>query len=264
MSDFTSPDTSGTTAPRMPDNAVALEGVRKIYPDGWTLGPLDLALPRRRTLALLGPSGCGKSTILRLLAGLLVADAGRIRFFGTALDRSSLLRIRQQTGYVVQEGGLFPHLSARDNTALVPRDLGWDEPRIAARLSELAALVHLDAALLDRFPSELSGGQRQRVALMRALVLDPALLLLDEPLGALDPMIRVRLQDELGALFSTLGKAVLLVTHDLAEAATLADEIVLLREGQIVQRGTWRDLVERPADDFVREFVAAQSRGART
>jgi osmoprotectant transport system ATP-binding protein len=264
MSDFPSPDASGVAAPRMTDNAIVLTGLRKTYPDGWTLGPLDLALPPGRTLALLGPSGCGKSTVLRLLAGLLRADAGRITFFGTALDPATLRRIRLRTGYVVQEGGLFPHLSARDNTALVPRDLGWEESRIAARLGELSALVHLEPALLDRFPAELSGGQRQRVALMRALVLDPALLLLDEPLGALDPMIRVRLQDELGALFRTLGKAVILVTHDLAEAATLADDIVLLRAGQVVQRGTWGDLVERPADDFVREFVAAQSRGART
>ncbi|MEO6462561.1 MAG: ATP-binding cassette domain-containing protein [Candidatus Eisenbacteria bacterium] len=237
--------------------------MRKAYPGGFELGPLDLHVGHGRTVALLGPSGCGKSTILRLLTGLARPDEGSLTVRGIEV-RPERLRdsVLPHVGYVVQEGGLFPHLTAAQNVSLVPRDRGWSADRIARRVSELARLVHLDSGLLARFPADLSGGQRQRVALMRALVHEPDVLLLDEPLGALDPMIRARLQDDLGALFRTLRKTVLLVTHDLAEAATLADDIVLLRAGQIVQRGAWRDLVERPADDFVREFVAAQSRGA--
>jgi osmoprotectant transport system ATP-binding protein len=263
MSDLRPTPAVAADSSSIPDSEVRLAGVRKRYPGGFTLGPLDLDVPRGRTLALLGPSGCGKSTILRLLTGLVHPDAGTLRIRGVEV-RPALLRgsVLPHVGYVVQEGGLFPHLSARANVALVPHDRGWPAARTGARVAELARLVGLEDALLDRLPADLSGGQRQRVALMRALVHDPEVLLLDEPLGALDPMIRARLQDDLGVLFRTLGRTVLLVTHDLAEAATLADEIVLLRDGRIVQRGAWRDLVERPADDFVRDFVAAQSRRA--
>jgi len=248
----------------MADRAVVLGGVTKRYSGGWTLGPIDLDVARGETLALLGPSGCGKSTILRLLAGLVRADRGRLHVDGVELTPGTVPRLRLRMGYVVQEGGLFPHLTAAGNVALVARDQGWDAARIAGRIRELTALVRLENGLVEQYPAQLSGGQRQRVALMRALVLDPDVLLLDEPLGALDPMIRVRLQDELGGLFRDLKKTVLLVTHDLAEAAALADDLVLLKDGRIVQRGSWSDLVERPADAFVREFVAAQSREART
>src|SRR5687767_12184814 len=231
MSALPSPDAGGPGAPRMADRPVVLEGVTKRYPGGWTLGPLDLDVTRGETLALLGPSGCGKSTILRLLAGLVRADRGRLRVDGIELTPATVPALRLRIGYVVQEGGLFPHLTAAGNVALVARDQGWDAARVAARTRELASLVRLEAGLIEQFPAQLSGGQRQRVALMRALVLDPDVLLLDEPLGALDPMIRVRLQDELGGLFRDLKKTVLLVTHDLAEAAALADDIVLMKDG---------------------------------
>ena len=268
MPEPTSPIARGPGQAAIPDSGsgdVELRGVRKDYGGGFTLGPLDLVVPRGRTVVLLGPSGCGKSTILRLLTGLTVPDAGRIVVRGVDV-RAARLReeVLPHVGYGVQEGGLFPHLTTFENVALVPRDRGWPASRIDARVRELAALVRLEPALLDRVPADLSGGQRQRVALMRALVHDPSVLLLDEPLGALDPMIRARLQDDLAALFRTLGKTVLLVTHDLLEASLLGDEIVLMRDGRIVQRGTWHDLVERPADEFVGEFVAAQSREART
>ena len=268
MPEPTSPIARSPGRASMPDSPggdVELRGVRKAYPGGFTLGPLDLHVPHGRTVALLGPSGCGKSTILRLLTGLTLPDIGTIVVRGVEVRPARLREdVLPHVGYVVQEGGLFPHLTAAENVALVPRDRGWAADRIAARVRELAALVRLEPALLSRVPSDLSGGQRQRVALMRALVHDPEVLLLDEPLGALDPMIRARLQDDLAALFRTLGKTVLIVTHDLLEASLLGDEIVLMREGRIEQRGTWHDLVERPADDFVREFVAAQSREART
>jgi osmoprotectant transport system ATP-binding protein len=242
---------------------IALQGVTRSYEGRRVLGPVTLDVPARRTLALVGPSGCGKSTLLRLVVGLLAPDEGSIEVDGIPVAPETRDRLRLGMGYVIQEGALFPHLTAADNVALLARDQRWSENRIAQRVDELARLAHFPGELLARYPAQLSGGQRQRVALMRALVLDPAVLLFDEPLGALDPMIRASLQDELAQLFRTLSKTVLFVTHDLAEAAFVAEEVVLLREGQIVQRGTARDLVERPAEPFVTEFVRAQRVFAR-
>jgi osmoprotectant transport system ATP-binding protein len=161
-------------------------------------------------------------------------------------------------GYVVQDGGLFPHQTAAGNASLVARYLGWSRVRVAARMAELAGLVRLPADFLTRYPAQLSGGQRQRVGLMRALMLDPAVLLLDEPLGALDPLVRAELQADLRDVFRALGKTVVLVTHDLAEAAYFADDIVLLRDGRVVQRGRPAELVRAPAEPFVTQFIQAQ------
>lgn len=235
-----------------------LSGVSKLYDGLAALRSIDLTTPARRTTVLIGPSGCGKSTLLRLMAGLIVADEGRVLFEGIDLTLANLLPLRRRMGYVIQEGGLFPHLTAERNASIVARHLGWDRAKIDARLAELADLVRLPVAMLDRLPAELSGGQRQRVGIMRALMLDPAVLLLDEPLGALDPIVRHELQEDLKGIFRDLGKTVVLVTHDLNEAAYFGDEVVLLREGEIVQRGTPGDLLERPRDAFVRRFVNAQ------
>ncbi len=169
-----------------------------------------------------------------------------------------MLEVRQRLGYVIQDGGLFPHLSARDNVTLMARYLGWDTGRIKNRLADLAELTQFPAAGLDRFPTQLSGGQRQRLSLMRALMLDPKVVLLDEPLSALDPMVRAELQDDLRAIFRSLKKTVVMVTHDLAEAGWFGDEIVLMREGRIVQRGTLKALIDSPAEPFVTQFVSAQ------
>jgi len=237
---------------------VRLEGVTRSYEGRRVLGPLTLDVPARATVALVGPSGCGKSTLLRLVVGLLAPDEGTVTVGGTQVTPATRDRLRLGMGYVIQEGALFPHLTAAENVALVARDQGWADDPIARRLDALAQLAHFPQELLSRYPAQLSGGQRQRVALMRALVLDPAVLLFDEPLGALDPMIRAKLQDELASLFKSLQKTVLFVTHDLAEAAYVANEIVLLREGRIVQRGTAQDLRERPVEPFVTEFVKAQ------
>jgi osmoprotectant transport system ATP-binding protein len=237
---------------------IALEGVAKRFGDRLVIAPMTLTVGARSSLALVGPSGCGKSTILRLVLGLLAPDAGRVVVGGTEVTPATVLAVRRQTGYVIQEGGLFPHLTASDNVSLLARRLGWPLDRVAARIADLASLVHLEPALLRRYPAELSGGQRQRVGMMRALMLDPALLLLDEPMGALDPIVRAQLQRDLKRIFSELGKTVLLVTHSLSEAAYLGDEVVLLRDGRIVQRGTFRDLTDSPADPFVQEFVEAQ------
>ena len=234
-----------------------LVAVSRRYGDLVALHPTDLALRSGEVTALIGPSGCGKSTVLRLVAGLVPPDGGEVRLRGVPLSAASWEAARLDMGYVIQEGGLFPHLTGRRNVSLMAEHLGWEPERRRARVTELAELVQLPERALDRLPGELSGGQRQRVALMRALLLDPALLLLDEPLGALDPMIRADLQRELRAIFSTLGKTVLLVTHDLTEAARLGDRIVLLRAGRIVQDGGLADLRERPADPFVTRFLAA-------
>jgi osmoprotectant transport system ATP-binding protein len=235
-----------------------LDGAAKSYAGRPALRPTTLDVPAGRTTVLIGPSGCGKSTILRLLIGLIEPDAGAVAFDGTRLTPANVRGLRRRMGYVIQDGGLFPHLSARGNVTLMARHLGWDRGRVAARVGELAGLTRFPADGLDRYPHQLSGGQRQRVGLMRALMLDPAALLLDEPLGALDPLVRADLQQELRDIFRTLGKTVVMVTHDLGEAGYFADRIVLLRDGEIVQEGPPADLWHRPADPFVTRFVQAQ------
>jgi len=237
-----------------------LEGVSKRFGAAQALHPLSLRIAPGHTTVLLGPSGCGKSTLLKLMNGLLQPDTGRVLFDGTPLAAQDVLQARRRMGYCLQGGGLFPHLSAADNVLLLPRQLGWKGARAAQRLATLCELTQLPWDTLRRFPLELSGGQRQRVSLMRALVLDPPVLLLDEPLGALDPLVRAELQAELRALFAQLKKTVVLVTHDLAEAAVLSERVVLLREGQLVQQGTLGALAREPADPFVTRFLAAQAR----
>ncbi len=237
---------------------ISLEGVCKRFGGVSVLEPTDLIVTGERTLVLIGPSGSGKSTVLRLIVGLIRPDAGRITVDGIESTPSTIRGLRERIGYVIQDGGLFPHLTAARNVTLMAEHLGWERARIRERLEALARLTNLPIETLERYPRELSGGQRQRVGLMRALMLDPKFLLMDEPLGALDPFIRARLQEELRGIFARLKKTVLLVTHDLSEAAYLGDEIVLIRDGRIVQRGGIRDLIERPAEPFVRDFVQAQ------
>lgn len=232
--------------------------VRKSFGPATVLDHVSLTAPAGRTTVLLGPSGCGKSTVLRLLIGLLWPDAGEVRFGGAALTPANVRRERQRMGYVVQDGGLFAHLTAAGNVAVMARHLGWSPQRIRERLADLGDLARLPADMLNRYPAELSGGQRQRVGLMRALMLDPDVLLMDEPLGALDPITRSELQTDLRAIFRRLNKTVVLVTHDLAEAAYFADEVVLFAEGRVAQRGSMRDLIRQPADPFVARFVQAQ------
>jgi osmoprotectant transport system ATP-binding protein len=237
---------------------VELKGVTKRYGNAAALHPIDLSIQRGKTTALIGPSGCGKSTLLRLMVGLLTPDSGTIQFDGQPVEPATLTAIRRRTGYVIQEGGLFPHLSARGNALLMGRHLGKPDNELQQRVIELSGLTRFPDKLLDRYPTELSGGQRQRISLMRALMLAPELLLLDEPLGALDPLIRAGLQQDLKEIFNRLSQTVLLVTHDLAEAAYLGDTIVLMNEGRIVQQGSIDDLRRRPASAFVSDFINAQ------
>jgi osmoprotectant transport system ATP-binding protein len=237
---------------------ITLQGVSKSFDGKVALHPTDLEVGARTRVVLIGPSGCGKSTLLRLVVGLLEPDGGRIEIGGRAMGADTRRALRLRMGYVIQEGGLFPHLTAEENVTLLAQDQRWEPSRIQERLRELAQLTGITADLFGRYPAQLSGGQRQRVGLMRALMLDPEVLLMDEPLGALDPMIRARLQEDLRDLFDRLQKTVVLVTHDMAEAVYLGETIVLMREGRVVQTGAPLDLTERPADPFVSEFIRAQ------
>ena len=237
---------------------VQLVDLSKRYADAPALYSTNLFIERGNTTVLIGPSGCGKSTLLRLIVGLVRPDTGKIVFDGTLVTPDKIDMFRRRIGYVIQEGGLFPHLTARANILLMARHLGKSESETKPRLSELCELTRFSENLLPRYPVELSGGQRQRVSLMRALMLSPELLLLDEPLGALDPLVRASLQKDLKAIFERLHQTALLVTHDLAEAAYFGDEIVLMNEGRIVQQGSIVDLREKPASNFVSEFISAQ------
>jgi osmoprotectant transport system ATP-binding protein len=255
---------------------VELVDVSKSYDGEVALHSTSLSIERGKTTVLIGPSGCGKSTLLRLIIRLLEPDSGIIEFDRERTTRENIDDVRRRIGYVIQEGGLFPHLTARANVLLLARhrrsrqysvrklvrfnrtSLNGDEEALHARLRELCGLTRFPQELLDRYPLELSGGQRQRVSLMRALMLSPELLLLDEPLGALDPLVRAALQKDLKEIFTRLKQTTVLVTHDLAEAAYLGDEIVLMNEGRIVQQGSIVDLRERPASPFVSDFINAQ------
>jgi osmoprotectant transport system ATP-binding protein len=237
---------------------VELTDVSKRYAGAPALQPTNLAIARGQTTVLIGPSGCGKSTLLRLIIRLIEPDTGTISFDGVGVTGDNIQTLRRRIGYVIQEGGLFPHLTARANVLLMARHLGRANREMESRLAELCSLTRFPEAALVRYPVELSGGQRQRVSLMRGLMLSPELLLLDEPLGALDPLVRASLQKDLKEIFARLEQTALLVTHDLAEAAYLGKSIVLMNEGRIVQRGSITDLREKPASDFVSEFINAQ------
>ena len=257
-----------TTAPKAfgatPMSAlVRLVDVSKRYEATTALHSTNLSIERSKTTVLIGPSGCGKSTLLRLIIRLIAPDSGRIDFNGEPINADNIDALRRRIGYVIQEGGLFPHLTARANVLLMARHVGKSHEEMQKRLLELCELTRFSRDLLSRYPVELSGGQRQRVSLMRALMLAPELLLLDEPLGALDPLVRASLQKDLKEIFARLEETVLFVTHDLAEAIYFGHEIVLMNEGHIVQKGTVTDLRDKPANAFVSEFINAQ-RGIAT
>jgi osmoprotectant transport system ATP-binding protein len=235
-----------------------LEHIFKAFDGKQVLADVSLSIPTGATCALIGSSGSGKTTLLRITLRLIGLDRGTVKLDGRLLSEFGPEAWADRIGYVPQDGGLFPHLTGQHNVTLVPRLRRWEPQRIAARLSELQELVALDTAVLARFPHEMSGGQMQRVAIMRAAMLDPAVMLLDEPMAALDPLIRSALQQELKGIFARLGKTVMIVTHDLAEAAYLAERITLLHDGRMIQTGSYADLLARPADPFVTSFIKAQ------
>ena len=237
---------------------VKLVDVSKRYADAAALHPTNLSIEQGKITVLIGPSGCGKSTLLRLIIRLIQPDSGSIVFEGEPITPDNIDTLRRRIGYVIQEGGLFPHLTARANVVLMARHVGRSQEEMQPRLQELCDLTRFSENFLSRYPVELSGGQRQRVSLMRALMLSPELLLLDEPLGALDPLVRASLQKDLKGIFARLQQTVVFVTHDLAEAIYFGDEIVLMNEGRVMQKGALTDLRDNPADPFVSEFINAQ------
>ncbi|WP_407527493.1 ABC transporter ATP-binding protein [Methylobacterium oryzisoli] len=237
---------------------IRFEGVAKSYPgvDRPVVDGLDLAVAEGSTCVLIGPSGCGKSTTLRMVNRLVVPSAGRVCVAGEDVAGLDPIGLRRRIGYVLQGIGLFPHYSVAQNVATVPRLLGWPARRVAERVDAMLDLVGLDpAAFRDRRPDALSGGQRQRVGVARALAADPPVLLMDEPFGAVDPLVRGRLQGEIRAILRRLGKTVLMVTHDIDEAVRMGDRVALMRAGRLVQADPPETLLAQPADAFAAEFV---------
>jgi osmoprotectant transport system ATP-binding protein len=217
---------------------------------------LSLEIPAGAFCVLVGPSGGGKTTALKMVNRLIPFDEGEIRFDGRSILDLPVVELRREIGYVIQQGGLFPHMTVADNVATVPRLLGWSRERTRVRVSELLELVGLEAEYAPRYPAELSGGQRQRVGLARALAADPPLLLMDEPFGALDPITRNRLQHELRRLHREVGKTIVFVTHDIDEAMLMGDRIAILRQGGVLaQYDTPDAILAHPADEFVAKFI---------
>jgi osmoprotectant transport system ATP-binding protein len=237
---------------------LVLEHISKAFDGRSVLSDVSLSVPRGATCALIGSSGSGKTTLLRITLRLIALDQGAVKLNDRQLTDFDAEAWADQIGYVPQDGGLFPHLTGQQNVTLVPRLRHWPRAQIEARVAELQRLVALETPVLQRYPQEMSGGQKQRVAIMRAAMMDPAVLLLDEPMAALDPLIRSSLQQELKRIFERLGKTVLIVTHDLAEAVFLAERMTLLHRGSVVQTGTYRELLLTPADPFVTSFINAQ------
>ena len=244
---------------------IRLEGVGKTYDDGTVaVHELDLDIAERELVCLVGPSGCGKSTTLKMINRLIEPTTGRIYLDGADVTGADPVTLRRGIGYVIQQVGLFPHQDIATNVATVPSLLGWDRKKARARSLELLELVGLDPEVFaKRYPHQLSGGQRQRVGVARALAADPPVLLMDEPFGAVDPVVRGRLQAEFRRLQRDLGKTVVMVTHDIDEATKMGDRVAVFAQGgRLAQYDTPAAILGAPADDFVAEFVG-QARGLR-
>jgi osmoprotectant transport system ATP-binding protein len=242
--------------------AIELSGVEKRYGAHAALAGVSLSVERGEFTALVGGSGSGKTTLLKTINRLAVPDAGRILVLGEDVAASAPHLLRRKIGYVFQEVGLFPHLSVGENIAITPKLLGWEAKRIEGRVANLLELVDLPPEVAGRSPAALSGGQRQRVGVARALAAEPALMLMDEPFGALDPLTRDTLGADYRALHDRLGLTTVMVTHDMAEAVLLADRIVVLREGRIVADGKAADLLAQTKDEGVRALLEAPKRQA--
>ena len=241
---------------------IELEGVAKRYGAETALDDVSLTIPRGEFVALVGPSGAGKTTLLKTLNRLIEPDAGTIRIEGRAVRDGPAYALRRRIGYVFQEIGLFPHLTVGQNIAVTPKLLGWARGRIAERVETLLGLVDLSPALAARMPAELSGGQRQRVGVARALAAEPALMLMDEPLGALDPVTRETLGADYRALHARLGLTTVMVTHDMSEAVLLADRLVVLVGGRVVGDGAPGALLQETQNPDVRALLEAPRRQA--
>jgi len=252
------PATDRPASPATDAAAIRLTGVEKWFPGAATPAVTDLTLeiPSGSLVAFVGPSGCGKTTTLKMINRLIEPTAGEIHVMGTEIRDVPRHELRRRIGYVIQQIGLFPHLTIRANIATVPRLLGWDKRRIAARVDELVELVGLLPEILDRYPAELSGGQQQRVGVARALAADPPVLLMDEPYSAVDPIVRAHLQDELLLLQRRVHKTIVVVTHDIDEAIKLGDRVAIFNEGGILEQyGPPEHLLSEPASPFVESFL---------
>ncbi|MCB4767133.1 ABC transporter ATP-binding protein [Ancylobacter sp. Lp-2] len=237
---------------------IRLDHVTKSYAgsDRHAVDHLDLVIETGTTVAMIGPSGCGKTTTMRMINRLETPTSGRVLVNGRDVAETDPQELRRHIGYVIQQVGLFPHMTIERNIATVPRLLGWEKARTDRRIDELLDLVGLDPAVMRRrFPHELSGGQRQRVGFARALAADPEIMLMDEPFGAIDPITRVRVQDEFRQILKKVRKTVVIVTHDLDEAIKMGDRIAIMRDGRLLQYDTPAALLARPADDFVASFL---------
>lgn len=239
---------------------IRLEKVTKLFPGVAkpAVDALDLTIETGQVCVLIGPSGCGKTTTMRMVNRLIEPTSGQIFVGDRDVTKADPVELRRHIGYVIQQIGLFPHMTIAQNVATVPKLLGWEAPRINARVAEMLELVGLDPAqYLSRYPRHLSGGQRQRVGVARALAADPPVMLMDEPFGAVDPIVRGRLQEEFLAILKRLKKTVILVTHDIDEAIRMGDVVAILKDGRLVQYDTPDRLLAAPANDFVADFVGA-------
>ncbi|MGC4107480.1 MAG: ABC transporter ATP-binding protein [Thermomicrobiales bacterium] len=242
-------------------SGIIFSNVRKDYPrsDRAAVDGVSFRIEPGGFVVLLGPSGCGKTTLLKLINRIIEPTSGQIAIDGVEIHQKPAVELRRSIGYVIQQSGLFPHLSVKANVAVVPTLLNWQKDEIARRVNELLDLVGLPASrYADRYPAQLSGGEQQRVGLARALAARPRTMLMDEPFGALDAITRVRLQDEVKRIHQQFRQTIIFVTHDIEEAVKLADRIVVMRDGQIVQVGTPLEIVTAPASDFVAELVGAR------
>jgi osmoprotectant transport system ATP-binding protein len=242
---------------------IVFEHIAKRYDDRVVIDGLDLSIGEGEFFVLLGPSGCGKTTTLRLINALIAPSAGRVFLGGQDVATVDPQTLRRGIGYVIQSVGLFPHWSVADNIATVPRLLGWPHERIETRVAELLELLHLDARTARLFPHHLSGGQQQRVGVARALAADPPVLLMDEPFGAVDPITRAALQDEMKAIHARTKKTIVFVTHDVDEALKLASRIGLMDKGRLAALGTPREVLEAPDGSFARDFLGGAELGLR-
>lgn len=237
---------------------IAFAGVSKFYDQERALHDVSLTFADDVTTAVVGPSGSGKSTLLQLINGLVHPSQGVVYVFGKAIDYGCLPELRRQIGYAVQGTGLFPHLTVEGNITLLARLAKWERKRIRARSEELMRLVDLPLEYARRYPHELSGGQQQRVGLCRALMLDPRIILLDEPFGVLDPITRKEIHREFLRLQALQARTIVLVTHDLSEALKLAQRLVILNRGRLEQHGSREEVLQRPATEYVRTFFQSQ------
>ncbi|WP_188694238.1 betaine/proline/choline family ABC transporter ATP-binding protein [Pullulanibacillus camelliae] len=235
---------------------LTLDHVSKVYAEGKkAVDNMSLEVEKGEFVVFIGPSGCGKTTTMKMINRLIEPSQGRILLEGEDIMDKNPVELRRSIGYVIQQIALFPHMTIRQNIALVPKLLKWPNTKRRARAEELLELVDMDESFLERYPHELSGGQQQRIGVLRALAANPPLILMDEPFGALDPITRDSLQEEFKRLQKRLKKTIVFVTHDMDEAIKLADKIVIMREGQIVQMGEPEEILRHPANDFVEEFI---------